>query len=205
MSSTVIVLWRCRIFLSVLYLHFILFLFFLLASFQAASIMQGSNGLQPPLNAIKIEAPSYYCNSYTPPGPDHSASMLQAGAYSKSETILVLLKDVFKMASIYQSGPLPLHRNSQSPIDPRGGNGHKRLRRMSSTEDDMDVVTASSGGGSSGTSSSIIIRGGGQGNDNNKGPSAADLSYYGQSPNSLSNQTSWHSEMDHGEIFLQLK
>ena len=95
MSSTVIVLWRCRIFLSVLYLHFILFLFFLLASFQAASIMQGSNGLQPPLNAIKIEAPSYYCNSYTPPGPDHSASMLQAGAYSKSETILVLLKDVF--------------------------------------------------------------------------------------------------------------
>jgi nuclear factor I len=54
------------------------------ARFQAASIMQGSNGLQPPLNAIKIEAPSYYCNSYTPPAPDHSASMLQAaGAYSK--------------------------------------------------------------------------------------------------------------------------
>lgn len=53
------------------------------ARFQAASIMQGSNGLQPPLNAIKIEAPSYYCNSYTPPAPDHSSSMLQgAGAYS---------------------------------------------------------------------------------------------------------------------------
>lgn len=99
-------------------------------------------------------------------------------------------------------GPLPLHRNSQSPIDPRGG--HKRLRRMSSTEDDMDVVTASSGGGS-GTSSSIIIRGGGGGsNENNKGPSAADLSYYGQSPNSLSNQTSWHSEMDHGELTILL-
>ena len=32
-----------------------------------------------------------------------------------------------------------------------------------------------------------------------KGPSAADLSYYGHSPTSLSNQTSWHSEMDHGE------
>jgi len=47
--------------------------------------MQGSNGLPPPLNAIKIEAPAYYCNSYTPPGPDHSA-MLQAGAYSKSTT-----------------------------------------------------------------------------------------------------------------------
>ncbi|XP_059352320.1 nuclear factor 1 A-type-like isoform X2 [Daphnia carinata] len=139
------------------------------------SIMQGSNGLQPPLNAIKIEAPSYYCNSYTPPGPDHSASMLQgAGAYS----------------------PLSLHRNSQSPIDPRGGNGHKRLRRMSSTEDDMDVVS-SQGGTTGGTSSSIIIRGG-QGSNDKTIPSAADLSYYGQSPNSLSNQTSWHSEMDHG-------
>lgn len=44
--------------------------------------MQGSNGLQPPINAIKIEAPSYYCNSYTPPAPDHSSAMLQAGAYS---------------------------------------------------------------------------------------------------------------------------
>ena len=58
----------------------------LVALFQAASIMQGSNGLQPPLNAIKIEAPSYYCNSYTPPAPDHSA-MLQAGAYSTSQII----------------------------------------------------------------------------------------------------------------------
>lgn len=149
------------------------------------SIMQGSNGLQPPLNAIKIEAPSYYCNSYTPPAPDHSTSMLQgAGAYS----------------------PLSLHRNSQSPIDPRGGNGHqhKRLRRMSSTEDDMHDVS-SQGGTTGGTSSSIIIRGGGGGGGGGQGssdkaiPSAADLSYYGhQSPNSLSNQTSWHSEMDHG-------
>ncbi|KAI9556303.1 putative nuclear factor 1 X-type isoform X3 [Daphnia sinensis] len=143
------------------------------------SIMQGSNGLQPPLNAIKIEAPSYYCNSYTPPAPDHSTSMLQsAGAYS----------------------PLSLHRNSQSPIDPRGGNGHqhKRLRRMSSTEDDMHDVS-SQGGTTGGTSSSIIIRGGGQASNDKAIPSAADLSYYGHhSPNSLSNQTSWHSEMDHG-------
>jgi hypothetical protein len=106
------------------------------------------------------------------------------------------------------SGPLSLHRNSQSPIDPRGGGGghqHKRLRRMSSTEDDLQDVSSQGGGsGGGGTSSSIIIRGGGgQGsNDANKSiPSAADLSYYGhqQSPNSLSNQTSWHSEMDHGQ------
>ena len=65
---------------------------FALCLFQAASIMQGSNGLQPTLNAIKIEAPSYYCNSYTPPGPDHS-SMLQAGAYSK--TLLSLWPFIF--------------------------------------------------------------------------------------------------------------
>ena len=61
----------------------------------------------------------------------------------------------------------------------------------------------SSGGGGGATSSSIIIRSVGQQSDNNKSiPSAADLSYYGhqQSPNSLSNQTSWHSEMDHGEL-----
>ncbi len=92
------------------------------------------------------------------------------------------------------AGPLPLHRNSQSPIDAHGSSGganHKRLRRMSSTEDDMDVVSASSGSGGS----SSIIR-----NENKTSASAADLSYYGQSPNSqLSNQTSWHSEMDHGQ------
>lgn len=107
-----------------------------------------------------------------------------------------------------RQGPLSLHRNSQSPIDPRGGNGHqhKRLRRMSSTEDDMHDVS-SQGGTTGGTSSSIIIRGGGGGGGGGQGssdkaiPSAADLSYYGhQSPNSLSNQTSWHSEMDHGKF-----
>ena len=170
--------------------------------------MQGSNGLQPTLNTIKIEAPSYYCNSYTPPAPDHSTSMLQQpGAYSQSpfHSIILIIHfiqiNVKTVFILWWLGPLPLHRNSQSPIDPRGGGGggHKRLRRMSSTEDDMDVVTGSSGGGGGGgTSSSIIIRGGGGGNSE-KGPSAADLSYYGQSPNSLSNQTSWHSEMDHGE------
>ena len=52
--------------------------------FQAASIMQGTNGLPPPLNAIKIEAPAYYCNSYTPPGANDHSSMLQAGSYSQS-------------------------------------------------------------------------------------------------------------------------
>ena len=77
----------------------------------------------------------------------------------------------------------------------------------------MQDVSSQGGGGSGGgggggatSSSSIIIRSGGgqqQQSDNNKSiPSAADLSYYGhqQSPNSLSNQTSWHSEMDHGEL-----
>jgi len=130
---------------------------------KTASIMQGSNGLQPTLNAIKIEAPSYYCNSYTPPGADHS-SMLQAGAYS----------------------PLPLHRNSQSPIESRS----KRLRRMSSSNDEHDIDVAASG------AVSVLAS-----HVRDKGPSAADLSYYGHSPTSLSNQTPWHSEMDHGEAY----
>jgi len=128
------------------------------------SIMQGSNGLPPPLNAIKIEAPAYYCNSYTPPGPDHSA-MLQAGAYS----------------------PLPLHRNSQSPIDQRS----KRLRRLSSNDDNDNGMEVTSVAGPGSILPSSSVRG-----PDKAGP--ADMSYYGHSPTSLSNQTSWHSELDHG-------
>jgi len=48
----------------------------------SASIMQGPNGMQPPVNTIKLENPGYYCNSYTPPAPEHS-SMMTSGAYSK--------------------------------------------------------------------------------------------------------------------------
>jgi nuclear factor I len=44
--------------------------------------MQGPNGMQPPVNTIKLENPGYYCNSYTPPAPEHS-SMMASGAYSK--------------------------------------------------------------------------------------------------------------------------
>ncbi|CAG0888650.1 unnamed protein product [Darwinula stevensoni] len=41
-----------------------------------ASIMQGSsNGVQPPIHSIKMENPTYYCNSYTPPASDHNALM----------------------------------------------------------------------------------------------------------------------------------
>ncbi|XP_073999769.1 nuclear factor I isoform X2 [Rhodnius prolixus] len=45
-----------------------------------ASIVQNCNGMQPPLNVIKIENPGYYCNSYTPPGQDHS-SMISSAQY----------------------------------------------------------------------------------------------------------------------------
>ncbi|KAL1129924.1 hypothetical protein AAG570_012868, partial [Ranatra chinensis] len=45
-----------------------------------ASIVHNPNGMQPPINVIKIENPSYYCSSYTPPAQDHS-TMLTAGAY----------------------------------------------------------------------------------------------------------------------------
>ncbi|XP_063219944.1 nuclear factor 1 X-type isoform X2 [Bacillus rossius redtenbacheri] len=84
-----------------------------------ASIMQGSNGMQPPVNVIKLENPGYYCNSYTPPAPDHSA-MMTSGTYS----------------------PLSLPRSSQSPAgEPR----NKRLRRLSSTDEDMEIGSASGG------------------------------------------------------------
>ncbi|PNF43931.1 hypothetical protein B7P43_G02815 [Cryptotermes secundus] len=107
--------------------------------------MQGPNGMQPPVNTIKLENPGYYCNSYTPPAPEHT-SMMASGAYS----------------------PLSLPRSSQSPGEPR----NKRLRRLSSTEEEMDL---------------------GAGRDKGTG----EVAYYGQSPASLSSQTSWHSDVDH--------
>ncbi|XP_021922791.1 nuclear factor 1 A-type isoform X4 [Zootermopsis nevadensis] len=116
-----------------------------------ASIMQSPNGLQPPVNTIKLENPGYYCSSYTPPAPEHT-SMMASGAYS----------------------PLSLPRSSQSPGEPR----NKRLRRLSSTEEEMDL---------------------GAGRD--KG--AGEVAYYGQSPASLSSQTSWHSDVDHGPPSVQ--
>ncbi|XP_023722267.1 nuclear factor 1 X-type isoform X10 [Cryptotermes secundus] len=115
-----------------------------------ASIMQGPNGMQPPVNTIKLENPGYYCNSYTPPAPEHT-SMMASGAYS----------------------PLSLPRSSQSPGEPR----NKRLRRLSSTEEEMDL---------------------GAGRDKGTG----EVAYYGQSPASLSSQTSWHSDVDHGGLGL---
>ena len=68
------------------------------------------------------------------------------------------------------SGPLSLPRSSQSPGEPR----NKRLRRLSSADDEMEL---------------------GSGRDKSGG----DVSYYGQSPASLSSQASWHSDVDHGE------
>ncbi|KAG8316205.1 hypothetical protein J6590_057402 [Homalodisca vitripennis] len=44
------------------------------------SIVHNPNGMQPPINVIKIENPGYYCSSYTPPAPDHS-TMMASGAY----------------------------------------------------------------------------------------------------------------------------
>ncbi|XP_046682146.1 nuclear factor 1 X-type-like isoform X3 [Homalodisca vitripennis] len=114
-----------------------------------ASIVHNPNGMQPPINVIKIENPGYYCSSYTPPAPDHS-TMMASGAYS----------------------PLSLPRNAQSPSEPR----NKRLRRLSSTEEELEL-----GGG------------------REKGP-GGEVAYYGQSPASLSSQTSWHSDVDHAGL-----
>lgn len=72
---------------------------------------------------------------------------------------------------LYFIGPLSLPRSSQSPGEPR----NKRLRRLSSTEEEMDL---------------------GAGRDKGTG----EVAYYGQSPASLSSQTSWHSDVDHGGL-----
>ncbi|XP_014250410.1 nuclear factor 1 C-type isoform X1 [Cimex lectularius] len=119
-----------------------------------ASIVQNCNGMQPPINVIKIENPGYYCNSYTPPGQDHAA-MIPSAQYS----------------------PLGLPRSGQSPGEPRS----KRVRRLSSAEEEIEL---GSGGGAA-TSSS-------------REKAQTEVGYYGQSPASLSSQTSWHSDVEHG-------
>lgn len=62
-------------------------------------------------------------------------------------------------------------QRTQSPLnEPR----IKRMRRMSSAEDtEIDL-------------------------GNTREKSSSEITYYGQSPASLSSQTSWHSDIDHG-------
>uniref|UniRef100_A0A8D8T0X8 Nuclear factor 1 X-type n=1 Tax=Cacopsylla melanoneura TaxID=428564 RepID=A0A8D8T0X8_9HEMI len=67
--------------------------------------------------------------------------------------------------------PLSLPRNTQSPGEPR----NKRMRRMSSTEEEMDLGVGREAKPTVGT----------------------EVTYYGQSPASLSSQTSWHSDVEH--------
>lgn len=70
----------------------------------------------------------------------------------------------------FVTGPMSIQR-TQSPLnEPR----IKRMRRMSSAEDtEIDL------GGP-------------------REKSSSEITYYGQSPASLSSQTSWHSDIDHG-------
>lgn len=92
------------------------------------------------------------------------------GTSDPTYIISVLKFNVSKYAW-YFIGPLSLPRSSQSPGEPR----NKRLRRLSSTEEEMDL---------------------GAGRDKGTG----EVTYYGQSPASLSSQTSWHSDVDHGGL-----
>jgi len=71
---------------------------------------------------------------------------------------------------------MSLPRSSQSPGEPR----NKRLRRLSSTEEEMELGAGAAGPGRG------VDKGG------------AEVTYYGQSPASLSSQASWHSDVDHG-------
>lgn len=76
-------------------------------------------------------------------------------------------------------GPLGLPRSGQSPGEPRS----KRVRRLSSAEEEIEL-------GGTGTNASRPV---------DKNQPAPDVTYYGQSPASLSSQTSWHSDVEHGK------
>ncbi|XP_035225744.1 nuclear factor 1 X-type-like isoform X1 [Stegodyphus dumicola] len=84
-----------------------------------ASILQTTSNCQPALNMIKIESPTYYCNSYSSP-PDHRGLPSGAGP------------------------PLALHPHNNHgtphPPSPTEEPHSKRLRKMSSGEDDVDKV-----------------------------------------------------------------
>ncbi|ODN01665.1 hypothetical protein Ocin01_05007 [Orchesella cincta] len=91
-----------------------------------ASIVQGPNGLQP---TIKIEnTGSYYCNSYTPPGPDHSV-LMGSGTYSKSWTTYFQLSISFELTATASSS------HAASYI----WEHRSKRRRLSSEEDPLDV------------------------------------------------------------------
>lgn len=70
-------------------------------------------------------------------------------------------------------GPLTLPRSLSSPTTEH----RNKRRRLSSEEDPLDV-----GGGRD---------------------KSGEVAYYGQSPTSLSSQTSWHSDVEHGILFIR--
>ncbi|XP_042899004.1 nuclear factor 1 X-type isoform X5 [Parasteatoda tepidariorum] len=85
-----------------------------------ASILQATSNCQPALSMIKIESPTYYCNSYSSP-PDHRGGGLPSGAAGLS------------------LHPHNNHSTSHPPSPPEEPH-NKRLRKMSSSEDDVDKV-----------------------------------------------------------------
>lgn len=95
-----------------------LFLYVLFFSSCTASILQTTSSCQPALNMIKIESPTYYCNSYSSP-PDHRGLPSGAGP------------------------PLSLHPHNNhggtphAPPSPPEEPHSKRMRKMSSSEDDV--------------------------------------------------------------------
>lgn len=91
-----------------------------------ASIMHPLNNNQPPLNMIKIESPTYYCNSYSSP-PDHRTLTASTGG------------PIVGVPSHNNHGP-PHHHPTSPTLESR--NMNKRLRRISSTDDDLDKTSA---------------------------------------------------------------
>jgi len=145
--------------------------FWLLVSIQRPSSKVPQMGLQP---TIKIENPSsYYCNSYTPPGPDHSVLTWDLALIVSSNLISACMKIIVNFFILtvvfFYVGPLALPRSLPSPqlsIEVRGEDWALRKTIL--------------------------------GVGRRKGQNNEVASYLWSESCFLSSQTSWHSDVDHG-------
>ncbi|XP_022235739.1 nuclear factor 1 X-type-like isoform X3 [Limulus polyphemus] len=96
-----------------------------LHTLSKGSILQPTNGSQPPINMIKMESPSYYYNSYSSI-VDYRGMGPPLGNHPPEEGL---------------SGPPPPHQPPSPSMEPR----NKRLRRISANDGDMNKVAEASG------------------------------------------------------------
>ncbi|KDR17984.1 hypothetical protein L798_07165, partial [Zootermopsis nevadensis] len=128
-----------------------------------ASIMQSPNGLQPPVNTIKLENPGYYCSSYTPPAPEHT-SMMASGAYTSFSPVPISVSSgvgpgVHRAPITTNEGPsLSSHENRHLHPSQAGANVSPHARE-GLTSQHGSVASMSSGGGGTGATASYYQQG----------------------------------------------